>query len=1136
MSRAVTALLATLGAWAALGRRFPIWTAGIGTLLMISGLLAAGAFVRASLEQRANRVATGPIFALAGIVTFVLAILVWLTDAALAWADEPLLGERAALLIAPEDRVRALLGVPSGRIVLPGPTALPLSILLLGAVYLGLVLWAGRTLAELVSLEQKPDDVLAKERAEQQKAIAMALKEGRKIQVAEVMSLPLSDDLFGRTYKLLGHWTSVELVEERFVRWQRPLVAATAVLLFLAFPAAGAGHLHAALWAGALLFLDGLRKNLRTPQKQPEKEETPAEAKPAAPELLSVRPMIEAVHRSAGPLALSPSEPIPGPPQISPGTELSSKRVLEDMLRELGMGAGLYVHQGLACDAFAERRNVLVTSPPQSGKRTLLDLLVFYTLLVDSETVLYLAPDEAEAARAEERFRARVEAAKWQWNIHAARIAGKSGAVDPGRAQPGLVFADPEALHRDLCGHQDDWTAYLGTLGLVVVPELERYHGARGAHLAHLVRRLRRAAGRAAPALPPGPKGERIRFAATASPLFRDLGRFAERLIGRPFQVLGPEVDGAPRPEAISYLLPARTAASELHPAVHALGEALAVGLSAELQGYDDMLAAADVTRANEIMIGRGVATRGRAFADQSGKGTDALAEAQVVITRASAARYASLPLLVSHVGYRVGRVPKAKRAALGKGEAVGSGAARKDEPPKEATPDAAAGSEGGALTDEQLAAANLEQKIIHFFQPDLEPFAALLVKERPLASHPDLHHGCALVIDPSAERVQAAHLRSALAEAEQTEEDLAADFSAELVARTLAELSAGPAASRLVEKTRRSIDAATGEMKQARAFRLTGSLPPDFATRAASEPARVIDRHTGDLIFAVERERALAAAYPGRVLVRQKKRFSILPLEEQDGLDAGTIACEREERAITTSKIRTIEVTLIERRSGGERRKEERATKTRRIAAPRTLGGAPFSLRHLPVRVSEETLGFRRFDPNGLVRDTTIYAEPIATTFSGRAAILGLPAADFGDVTAPALHALAHLFRTTLPAFLHHGEEDIEIAWLPIFADGDTAEPAIAFVDAHPGGAGFADAITLDVLRACVRWSLALTRRCPGGCDRRTGCLFCLQIRDCHSPPDRALLLDKPGADRALSLLIGEEEAKRLGAPFTDQ
>ena len=161
-----------------------------------------------------------------------------------------------------------------------------------------------------------------------------------------------------------------------------------------------------------------------------------------------------------------------------------------------------------------------------------------------------------------------------------------------------------------------------------------------------------------------------------------------------------------------------------------------------------------------------------------------------MVVARASAARWAALPLLTSHVGQKVGRFPKAKRAALGKGESVGAGAARKDEPPPEEIP-VEQTAEAGALTDEQIAAANLEQKIIHFFQPDLEPFAALLVKERPHPSHPDLGHGCTLVVDPSSRAVQVAHIRAALAEAEHTEEELALDFSLALVQETLLDLRA---------------------------------------------------------------------------------------------------------------------------------------------------------------------------------------------------------------------------------------------------------------------------------------------------------------------------------------------------------
>src|SRR5690606_27736000 len=79
---------------------------------------------------------------------------------------------------------------------------------------------------------------------------------------------------------------------------------------------------------------------------------------------------------------------------------------------------------------------------------------------------------------------------------------------------------------------------------------------------------------------------------------------------------------------------------------------------------------------------------------------------------------------------------------------------------------------------------------------------------------------------------------------------------------------------------------------------------------------------------------------------------------------------------------------------------------------------------------------------------------------------------------------------------------------------------------DAHPGGAGFADAVTVEVLRQVIRWSLALTRRCPRGCD--DGCPGCVRIRRCHAE-DRGEL-DKQGADRVLALPVGEAEAASFG------
>jgi ATP-dependent helicase YprA (DUF1998 family) len=197
-----------------------------------------------------------------------------------------------------------------------------------------------------------------------------------------------------------------------------------------------------------------------------------------------------------------------------------------------------------------------------------------------------------------------------------------------------------------------------------------------------------------------------------------------------------------------------------------------------------------------------------------------------------------------------------------------------------------------------------------------------------------------------------------------------------------------------------------------------------------------------------------------------------------------------------------------------------------------RTLGGASFTLEHTPAEIQEELLGVRRHGPDGGERDTSLYSDPIACPFTTRAAILGLPAASFGEIEPAALHALAHLFRVTLPAFVHHREEDLEVVWSapPKNTQNPGGDAAIAFIDAHPGGAGFAESITTEVITNLVQWSLGLTRRCPAHCKRRAGCPRCVQIARCHSEPENVRALDKFGADRVLALLLGEKAANALG------
>ena len=1124
----IDALLALLGEWSRLAQAKPIRASLGGMAVALAVLLYLGALAKARFELRALRVSTGPLFALAGLVVLALSLVVAIADALLAHYDMLLIEERVLLLLAPGEgreayeALRRILALAAGgRFVLPGPVHLPLALLLGAAVYLGLVFWAARTLEELGSLEQKPDDVLARERLEQQKAIAKALAEGRPLPVKPVESAPLADDRFGRVFKLLGHWTSVEYVEARFVRWQGPLVWALAGLAALALPAALAGHFPAPLWVGAAIALDGLRRNLATRTKSPDPLDAEKKEEPSAPRP-ELRPLVEAIHAAQGPLLLPPETPGVEPARISPGTDLRAKRLLDDLSRELGAAKGLYVHQGLACDAFEERKNILLCTPPLSGKTTTLDLLLFYALLVEAENVLWLAPSAAAARVAERRVLARAEALRWKWNVHAANIASGAGAADPTHASPSLVFADPEGVHRELCGRQKEWSAFLGGLGLVILPDLEEWHGAPGAHLALLLRRLRRASARASSRT--FERGERIRFLCTADPSFRDLGQLGERLVGRPMLVLGPEVDGAPRPPMVSYFLPSRPRAkADVHPAVRALGESLAQGFSAELFGYDDVLSRADVARANEWTLGRDVATRGRAFAEERHELSRALAEAEVVIARVRAATYGKSPILAAHVGFRAATVPEARVAALGAGERVGKAIAPPKPEPKEVSPDQPETPQSpGELQADAIAQTDLERKVLVLWQPDPDPFSSLLAAERPLFRHPDLDLGCALVVDPLAEAIQRAHLRAALVEAAWSEDELAADFSRPVVQNELS-----PAEGTTMEATRLAriahtvLDPETGERREVLRISAAGEAHPTLCFDVAAEPARLVDRHTGEVLYGVERARMLSAAYPGRIFVFRGGRYVVKPASEQDGLAAGRVACEREERLLITSPIREVSVTPVERRKEASSKEGGEGERAERRAEPlRSLGGAPFVFERRLVEIEEQSLGLRRHGPDGKPRDVTLYAEPLVHRYATKATVLALPEASFGAIGEGTLHALVHLFRVTLPAFVWCREEDLLIVRAARFGAAGTA--AIAFVDAHPGGVGFSEAVTLDVLRVVAGFSLAIVDRCPARCAAPEGCPSCLQIPQCHAVPGDETKLDKRGVRELLGKILG--------------
>jgi ATP-dependent helicase YprA (DUF1998 family) len=121
---------------------------------------------------------------------------------------------------------------------------------------------------------------------------------------------------------------------------------------------------------------------------------------------------------------------------------------------------------------------------------------------------------------------------------------------------------------------------------------------------------------------------------------------------------------------------------------------------------------------------------------------------------------------------------------------------------------------------------------------------------------------------------------------------------------------------------------------------------------------------------------------------------------------------------------------------------------------------------------------------------DELAYETPIQASYPTRAAVLHLPTA-----TAEALHALEHLARASLPAFVRHGEADLDVTW----RGGD--DPALLVVDRHPGEVGFARAVSSEVMRHVLYWSREIAVSCD--CDS-DGCPHCV-LGTCLSPRDEA-------------------------------
>src|SRR6266511_104694 len=216
-------------------------------------------------------------------------------------------------------------------------------------------------------------------------------------------------------------------------------------------------------------------------------------------------------------------ELVPIPRALDPG--------LAAALRGTGIEA-LYSHQVEAWEAAAEG-DVVITSGTASGKSLSFNLPVLDAIAREPKRrALYLYPTKALA-----QDQARKLSELGPPELRHAIYDGDTPKDDrPAiRRRSNLVLTNPDMLNVSVLPHHRSWGDFLANLGWVVVDEAHTYRGVFGSHVANVLRRLRRVSRL---------YGADPRFVCTSATIANPVD-LAERLCGSPFRLI--DGDGAPR-------------------------------------------------------------------------------------------------------------------------------------------------------------------------------------------------------------------------------------------------------------------------------------------------------------------------------------------------------------------------------------------------------------------------------------------------------------------------------------------------------------------------------------------------------------------------------------------------------------
>jgi len=201
---------------------------------------------------------------------------------------------------------------------------------------------------------------------------------------------------------------------------------------------------------------------------------------------------------------------------------------------------GIYRHQHDAIEALLSGSDVCLATTTASGKTLAFTVSALERIENDPRArVLALYPQRALAAEQEERWRRAMENAGQP--PHVCRIDGSVTSANRAALlrSARVVVATPDVLHSWFLSNSGDRTVrdFLRGVSLIVVDEVHTYTGVFGSNSAFLFRRLQHAIAQL---------GASVRFFC-ASATIREPAQHLEKLFGRPFVVVGPERDSAPR-------------------------------------------------------------------------------------------------------------------------------------------------------------------------------------------------------------------------------------------------------------------------------------------------------------------------------------------------------------------------------------------------------------------------------------------------------------------------------------------------------------------------------------------------------------------------------------------------------------